>query len=263
MATNCLISVICSTYNRPDALSASLLGLLRQTDKNFEIIVADDGSTNETREVIIEFQKRSAICIRHAWHEDLGFRLAAVRNLALKQAQGGYILLLDGDCVPSPLWVSNHRQLAEIGWTVSGQRILTNQQFCQEILSNSKFAANFDWSISTMRRLCCEKKINRWTPALNLGIHSLSFWRKSRPNNWRMIRGCNWGIWRDDLETAHGFNEQIVGWGHEDSDLAIRLMHNGIKFKSGSFATAVLHLWHHEASREKADLNWQIATSNL
>lgn len=263
MATNSLISVICSTYNRPDALSASLQGLLGQTDKNFEIIVADDGSTDETREVVTEFQERSAIYIQHVWHKDLGFRLAAIRNLALKHSLGEYVLFLDGDCIPSPSWVANHRKLAEIGWTVSGQRILTTQQFCQDILSNSEFVANLDWSISTLRGLCREKKINRWTPALNIGIHSLSFWRKARPNNWKMIRGCNWGMWRKDLETAHGFNEQIVGWGHEDADLAIRLMKNGVKFKSGSFATAVLHLWHKEASRSNAKQNWELATAQL
>lgn len=78
-----------------------------------------------------------------------------------------------------------------------------------------------------------------------------------------MIRGCNWGIWRNDLKQVGGFNEKIVGWGHEDADLAIRMMKAGVKFKSGSFATAVLHLWHKEASRNNAKHNWELATSNL
>lgn len=78
-----------------------------------------------------------------------------------------------------------------------------------------------------------------------------------------MIRGCNWGIWKKDIEAAGGFNENIVGWGHEDSDLAIRLMNKGVRFKSGSFATVVLHLWHKEADRHNAGQNWRTATSNL
>ena len=92
MATNSLISVICSTYNRPDALAASLLGLLRQADTKFEVIIADDGSTQETRQIVDLYRTRAPIRIHHVWHEDLGFRLAAIRNLALKYAQGEYIL---------------------------------------------------------------------------------------------------------------------------------------------------------------------------
>ena len=88
MPTSSLISVICSTYNRSDALSAALSGLLRQTDTNFEVIVADDGSTEETRFVIDSYIKKASFRIHHTWHEDLGFRLAAIRNLALTSAQG-------------------------------------------------------------------------------------------------------------------------------------------------------------------------------
>ena len=263
MATGSLISVICSTYNRPDALAASLLGLLRQADTKFEVIIADDGSTQETRQIVDLYRTRAPIRIHHVWHEDLGFRLAAIRNLALKYAQGEYILLLDGDCIPSPYWITNHRKLAEDGWTVSGQRILTSPDFCTEILESADFAKKLDWSASHFKRLSRAGKINRWQPVLNLAIDSFSFWRKLSPRRWQMIRGCNWGIWRKDLELVDGFNEQIIGWGHEDADLAIRLMNAGVKFKSGSFATSVLHLWHKEASRDHANHNWQLATSNL
>lgn len=86
MSANCLITVICSTYNRPDALVATLSGLLRQNDQNFEVIVADDGSTENTRNVVSDFIQKASFRVFHAWHEDLGFRLAAIRNLALKYA---------------------------------------------------------------------------------------------------------------------------------------------------------------------------------
>lgn len=263
MSTNCLISVICSTYNRPDALALALSGLLRQSDTHFEVMVADDGSKEDTASVVTSYRRKAPFRIHHVWHEDLGFRLAAIRNLALKHAQGEYVLYLDGDCIPSPNWVRHHRLLAEEGWTVSGQRILTSESFCEEILNNRSFATNFDWKISTLKQLHDAKKINRWQPGLHFGITFCSLWRKARPKNWKMIRGCNWGIWRKDLEKANGFNEQIIGWGHEDSDLAIRLMNNGIRFKSGGFATTVLHLWHKEAPRNNSSNNWEIATSHL
>lgn len=263
MATDCLISVVCSTYNRPDALGLTLSSLRRQNDRHFEVLVADDGSTDETRRVVRDFTIKAPFTVRHVWHEDRGFRLAAIRNLALSQARGEYVLFLDGDCIASPHWIGNHRLLAEAGWTVSGQRILTTQDFCREIVSRPDFADDFDWSVASLKRLAREKKINRWHPGIFFGVNTLCFWRKWRPSNWKIIRGCNWGMWRRDLERAGGFNEAIVGWGHEDSDLAIRLMNNGVRFKSGSFATVVLHLWHKEANRDKAAQNWKTATANL
>ncbi len=263
MATQDFISVICSTYNRPDALDAALSGLIRQTDNHFEVIIADDGSTDDTRKVVAQYQRTAPFRVSHAWHEDQGFRLAAIRNLALQYAKGSYILFLDGDCIPSPEWIRHHRALAEKGWTVSGQRILTSQAFCSELLNDKDFQSNFDWKLSSFRRLARNKQINRWTPAISFCINNLSFWRKCAPKNWKMIRGCNWGIWHEDLTRVGAFNEKMVGWGHEDSELAIRLMNEGVKFKSGSFATAVLHLWHQEASREHSKENWRLALSNI
>lgn len=263
MNPNFLISVICTTYNRPNALNAVLSGLARQTDTNFEIIIADDGSTAETKELIDSFRERLSCRLQHAWQEDKGFRAAAARNLALERAQGDYILLLDGDCIPSPTWVQNHRSLAEKNWSVTGQRILTSENFCQELLTTHNAYNIQNWSLLKYFSLYLDKKINRFSPILNWGIDHFSFWRKLQPNNWKKARSCNWGIWKKDLDAVNGFDESIVGWGHEDADLAIRLMNKGIKFKSGSFATAVLHLWHKEESRNKASDNWKIATSNL
>ena len=261
MPHNFLISVICTTYNRPDALGAVVEGLIQQTDTNFEVIIADDGSTQTTQTLISKLQSRTPFRLEHAWQEDLGFRAAAARNLAFTQSRGEYILLLDGDCIPSPNWVRNHRILAERNWTVPGQRILTSQAFCAEILSQ-KYSL-LDWSPGAFRKLSQCGKVNRWAPTCCFGLSPLALWRKWKPLNWKKARSCNWGLWRKDWCAVHGFNETITGWGHEDADLAIRLMQNGIRFKSGSFATAVLHLWHPEASRTQAKYNWKIATSNL
>lgn len=261
MPNDFLISVICTTYNRPDALSAVVEGLIQQTDTNFEVIIADDGSKQTTQTLISRLQSQTPFRLEHAWQEDLGFRAAAARNLAFTQSHGEYILLLDGDCIPSPNWVRNHRLLAERHWTVPGQRILTSQAFCAEILNQHHPFS--DWSPGNFRKLSQCGKVNRWTPACSFGISSLAFWRKWKPFNWKKARSCNWGLWRSDWINVHGFNELMTGWGHEDADLAIRLMRSGVKFKSGSFATAVLHLWHKEAPRENAKHNWELATAQL
>ena len=165
MKMSSLISVICTTYNRPDALSAVLMGLMRQTDTTFEVVIADDGSTIQTQEVISKYQSLAKFRIVHAWQEDRGFRAAAARNLAFSQTQGEYILLLDGDCIPSPHWIEHHRHLAEKHWSVPGQRILTSQYFCNQIIKSNDFINLFDWSPSNFRKLYQQKFVNRWEPS--------------------------------------------------------------------------------------------------
>ena len=107
------ISVIVATYNRIDALDFVLQSLETQTDSNFEILIADDGSKSDTKNFIEAFKLKSKLQIKHVWQEDLGFRLALIRNLASAQASGEYFIFLDGDCVVQPDFVAQHRQLAK------------------------------------------------------------------------------------------------------------------------------------------------------
>ena len=95
-----LISVIVSTYNRPDALRSVLAGFAEQSDRDFEVLVADDGSGDATRATVDALRPAFGVPVRHVWHEDRGFRLAAIRNLAATQAQGDYVLFVDGE----PFW---------------------------------------------------------------------------------------------------------------------------------------------------------------
>ncbi len=79
--------------------------------------------------------------------------------------------------------------------------------------------------------------------------------RASRRFSWRRIKSCNLGVWRRDLDTVNGFDESFLGWGHEDSDLVVRLFNAGIMRKDGAFATEVFHLWHREAQRDQESSN--------
>ncbi len=114
-----VISVVVPTYNWPEALAAVLYGLANQTDRSFEVVVADDGSDHRTAEVV------SNACVRakHVWHEDRGFRVAEIRNRATLACKGEYVIFLDGDCIPRPNFVATHRRLAEPGYFVQGSRI--------------------------------------------------------------------------------------------------------------------------------------------
>src|SRR5471030_1365006 len=129
------ISVIITTYNRPDALTAVVEACFAQDDQNFEVIIADDGSTHNTRDCVAALQARSPLPLRHVWQEDLGFRAARVRNLGTLAATGDYIVFLDGDCVPQRDFIARHRQLAQRGHLVSGSRILLSEALTARTLA--------------------------------------------------------------------------------------------------------------------------------
>ena len=123
------ISVVVTTYNRPDALRAVLDGLAAQADLDFEVIVADDGSRDDTRALVERTGAGFPVPLSHTWQEDKGFRAGAARNRAAERARGDYLVFLDGDCIPRPDFVACHRALAERGWMVAGNRILLSEAF--------------------------------------------------------------------------------------------------------------------------------------
>src|SRR5271157_5599202 len=130
-----LISVIVSTYNRTDALDAVLRSLSTQSDRDFEIIVADDGSRPDTSEVVVRWSARAGVPVKHVWHEDQGFRLAEIRNRAVLASQGAYCIFLDGDCLAQPGFIAAHRAVAQPDWFVTGSRLLLSQALTARVLA--------------------------------------------------------------------------------------------------------------------------------
>jgi glycosyltransferase involved in cell wall biosynthesis len=244
-------SVIVTTYNRPDALRAVLAGLLAQQTQSFEILVADDGSRDDTRQTVAAVAHASAAPIRHVWQEDRGFRAGAARNRAAAQARGDYLLFLDGDCIPRPDWLSRHLRLAERGWMVAGNRVLLGEAFTRDALARQ--LPLHVWSLAQWRRERARGAVNRTLPLRRIPLGPL---RKLAAGRWQRIRTCNLGLWRNDFDAVNGFDEAFEGWGFEDSDLAVRLLNRGVRRKEGGFATAVLHLWHRENDRRFEGENW-------
>ncbi len=240
------IAVIVTTYNRPDALAAVLAGYRAQCAAEFELIIADDGSTDDTRRVIEEFKSRVAFPVAHVWHEDRGFRAAAIRNRALAATRADYIIFSDGDCVPAPRFVERHQQLAERGWFVAGNRVLLNEGLTRRVLRDG--LPIHDWTFTAWLAAWLRRDINRWLPLVRLPDGRF---RKSAPQRWEGVKTCNLAAWRDDLVRVNGLDETYSGWGLEDSDLVIRLLHAGIKHKSARFAAPVFHLWHAENDRSR------------
>jgi glycosyltransferase involved in cell wall biosynthesis len=247
-----LISLIVTTYNRPDALVAVLAGLLAQDDPAFEVLIADDGSRDDTSRLVDAFSASAPVAVRHVWHEDLGFRVAAIRNRAAALAAGEYMIFVDGDCVPLPDFVTQHRALAEPGWMVAGNRLLLSEAFTRRVLGEGLPIEQ--WPLGNWIAARRRGDINRVIPLLHLPLGPL---RKIGGKRWQRVRGCNMGVWRRDLETVNGFDESFHGWGFEDSDFAVRLINSGVRVKKGTFATGLLHLWHRENDRRREGENWR------
>lgn len=245
------LSLVVTTYNRPDALRAVLVSLAAQSDKAFEVLVADDGSRPETAAVLAEVGRDFPVSLVHLWQPDEGFRAAAARNLAIAASRGQYLVFIDGDCVLRPDFVSRHRALAEPGWFVAGNRVLLDKDFTVRALQMPQPELFADSRLTWLGRRF-SGAINRWLP---LCFFPGQGWRKRQPLRWQGARTCNLALWRSDFYKVNGFDEAFQGWGHEDADLAIRLLHAGVRRKDGRFATAVLHLWHHENDRSKLPEN--------
>jgi glycosyltransferase involved in cell wall biosynthesis len=238
------ISVIVTTYNRVDALRAVLGGLARQSDRAFEVVIADDGSNPAARDVLEAGAAGFEFLIRHVWHEDRGFRAGEIRNRAILASSGSYCIFLDGDCIPRADFIAVHRRLAERGWFVTGNRVLLSRELTEQVLAEPTEPAL--WSFGTWLALRRKRSINRMAPLCALPLGPL---RRLRPAAWRGARSCNLAVWRSDLDRVDGFDAAYGGWGLEDSDLLIRLTHAGVRRKDGNFATGVIHLWHPESDR--------------
>nr|WP_295785366.1 glycosyltransferase family 2 protein [Rhodoferax sp.] len=245
-----LVSVVITTYNRSDSLLAVLAGLARQTDRNFEVLIADDGSRAEHRSSVLNAPLAQALRATHVWHPDVGFTASRVRNRGVAASRGEYIVFLDGDCVPEVDFIARHKRLAKPGFFVNGSRVLLSSEFTTQVLSGAEqISGRSAWYWLRQRALGNASKL---TGLLRLPDMP---WRNKKAFSWKGIRSCNLGCWRTDFERVNGFDESFVGWGHEDADFVLRLHNGGVTRKNGFCATEVFHLWHKEAARNQESHN--------
>lgn len=248
------IAIIVATYRRPEALRALLEGYRQQDSGDFEVIVADDGSGPDVREVVDAYVREAPFPITHLWHEDRGFRATVMRNRGLATTDADYVIYTDGDCVPPADFVRRHRTLAEAGWFLSGNRILLSEAFTARVLQEN--IPVHRWGLSQWLRASLRGDANRFAPMVRLPDGP---WRRLSASRWRGVKTCNFSAWRSDLIAVNGFDESYAGrWGLEDSDLVIRLLHAGIRHKSARFAAPVFHLWHREADKRGFDENQRL-----
>ncbi|MDF3822523.1 glycosyltransferase family 2 protein [Leptospira sp. 96542] len=252
------LSVIISTYNRSDALLATLKAFAQQTDRNFEVVVADDGSRDEHRRAVLDAPVSKDLGLTHVWHPDVGFTVAKARNRGVAASKYDYLVFVDGDCLPEVDFIAQHKKLAQVGCMVNGSRVLLSPGLTQRVVDGIEQAwgrSAWYWVSRRLRGEC-----NKLTHLLRLSDGPR---RLERGFRWKGIRGCNMGVWRADYERVDGYDESFTGWGHEDADVVLRLHHAGIARKNGFCATEVFHLWHKEAARGQESVNAQVVRDRI
>ena len=252
------VSLVITTYNRSDALLAVLRGLVRQKDRDFEVVVADDGSRPEHVQAVLQSPEAALLKLIHVWHPDVGFTASKARNRGVATASGDYIVLMDGDCVPEADFVAQHRRLAQQGCFVNGSRVLLSKALTQQVLSGVSMTQRSIWWWLGQR---LQGHANKLTGLLRLPANLP---QRMQPSfKWKGIRSCNMGVWKADYALVDGFDESFTGWGHEDADFVLRLHHAGLARKNGFCATEVFHLWHPEAARHEESHNAQTVRDRM
>lgn len=224
-------SLLITTYNWPAALEATLRSVSRQTVMPDEVIVADDGSREDTAVLVQEWASRVPVPLQHVWQEDVGFRLARSRNRAVAAATGDYIIIVDGDMILHPHFVADHREAARPDTFIQGVRLLTKSELAPRLLSGEIdhlgfFAAGIERRRHTVR---------------NALLSRIAF---GETQSRKAVRGSNQAYWRADLIRVNGWDENMIGWGREDTELVARFHHSGVKRRNLKFAALTTHIWH-------------------
>ena len=236
------VSLIITTYNRPDALLLVLRSIGLQTLIPHEVIIADDGSGDDTKDTILTFQKTSDLNIIHSWQKDNGFRAAKSRNKAVAKSNSDYIILIDGDMILHPEFIQDHFNNAEPSYFIQGTRVLLTENATKDALRDMNI--NFSFFSQGIQ--------NRKNT-----IHSnfLSKLFSKKKNYLRGIKTCNMAFFKKDCINVNGFNNDFEGWGKEDSEFVVRLLNNGINRKNIRFNAVQFHLWHNENTRASLKQN--------
>ncbi|RZJ52071.1 MAG: glycosyltransferase [Flavobacterium sp.] len=240
---NC--TLVTPTYNWPEALELLLLSVLNQSVLPNEIIIADDGSREDTKDLIERFKKTFPIPLVHIWHEDIKNRKPRIMNMAIAAAKYDYIVEIDGDIILNKYFIEDHLAFAEKGHYLFGSRVNIQERLLPELFSKKIIDFNlFSKGI---------KKRSR-----TIRIPFLMNFAKSVDKRSRKLRGCNMSFWKEDFIKINGFNESLVGWGIDDSEMIERLHNNGVKGKRLKYAGIAYHIYHKEQSKSHLDINNEI-----
>lgn len=244
------VSLIITTYNRADALLLVLQSVENQSFIPLEVIIADDGSNNITKQLVCSFQKKTKLQITHSWQEDKGFRAARSRNKAIAKSIGDYIIIIDGDMILHSNFVEDHIKNAQPNFFVQGSRVLLTKDKTSEVLNNKELIFSiFSSGLQNRKNAIYSSSLSKIFSNHNIFLNG--------------TRSCNLAFYRNDCISVNGFNNEFEGWGREDSEFIARLLNYGLKRKILKFNAIQYHLWHKTSSKSFLLKNNELLESTI
>ncbi|NRB38439.1 MAG: glycosyltransferase family 2 protein [Pseudomonadales bacterium] len=233
------LAVVITTYNSPLWLERVLWGYEQQSDTDFEVIIADDGSSQATQDLIDAFKARNKLNILHVWHEDQGFRKTEILNKAIVKTTSDYLVFTDGDCIPRADFIAVHKALSEPGKFLSGGYFKLNMPV-SELVSEKDIASgdvfDADW-LQQQGQPKSHKMMKLTAKGFKARLLEVLTPTKATWN------GMNSSTWKADIIAVNGFNEEMQ-YGGLDREMGERMMNAGLKGKQIRYSAICLHLDH-------------------
>ena len=231
-------SVIMSTYNAEEWLEKVIWGFSVQTEKDFEIIIADDGSGPKTKELLDRLREQISMPLVHVWQEDKGFQKSQILNKAIMASNSDYLIFTDGDCIPRRDFVETHIKFREPGYFLSGGYFKLPMNISQAITKDDIFNQRcFD--VGWLKSMGLPSKNTSKLSATGLWAKFMNFITPTKPT-WN---GHNASGWKTDLVFINGFNQEMQ-YGGQDRELGERLFNRGLKSKQIRYSAICVHLDH-------------------
>lgn len=245
------VGVIISTYNNPTWLEKVLWGYAVQDEKADEIVIADDGSREDTRELIDSF--KNVLPIKHVWHEDRGFQKSMILNKAIVASNSEYLIFTDQDCIPRKDFIAVHKKYAEKGYFLSGGYFKLSMDISKmidkdDVETNRIFSLKWLRSKGLKLTFKCTKLLgnNTFAKFMNCVTPTNASWN-----------GMNSSGWREDIIAVNGFNMEMH-YGGQDREFGERLWNKGLKSKQIRYSAICLHLDHKRPYKTKESINANI-----
>ncbi|MBM0637782.1 glycosyltransferase [Campylobacter sp. VicNov18] len=249
-------SLIITTYNQKERLALVLDSIKKLDPLPNEVLIADDGSKEDTAKLIQQYQKTFPCPLKHIWQEDKGFRAAASRNKAIKASSSEYIILIDGDMILEKNFIKDHLNFSSKKTILQGSRTILDEIKSNKILNKMDFNLAFSKKdFKNKRNIFLAKLIYQFSTI------NKNFFKKAL-----LVKGsktCNMSFYKSDFEAINGFNENFTGWGREDSEFVARFLFNNGILKRLKFNALAYHIYHQENSKDMLKINHEIYLNTI
>ncbi|MDU1912142.1 glycosyltransferase [Fusobacterium sp.] len=245
------ISLIVTLYNRLEYARNMILALQQQTKQIDELIFADDGSSEDVYEYIKDLLQECKFKIKYVYQQDIGFRLAASRNNGARIAENEYLIFLDQDVVFDNDFIQRIYEVRKRKRIIFSEALGSSEEEKEKIqkIINEKY--DYEKIYKIMPK---EKKLEQDSFVEKERLYNILYKLKLRTRGAKIV-GLIFSLYKKDYIAVNGFDENYVGWGHEDDDFGNRFFKYGGKTYSFKFEKYPIHMYHKSASPKDGSVN--------